>query len=230
MVKSLSVFFPAYNEEKNLQQTVEKAVNTLKNLNIPWEILIINDGSTDKTLEVAEGLAKEQENIKVIDQVNGGYGLALRAGFANAKYEWVCYTDSDGQFDFSQVNKFIECTDDAEAIWGYRIKRQDNLLRKIFAKGWILSLFIFFGLNLKDVDCGFKMIRADVLQKIGSLESSRGGMINAELAIKIRNAGFNIAQVGVNHYPRLAGEPSGASLSVIIQSYLDLFKLRIKLH
>lgn len=229
MVKSLSVFFPAYNEAENLPTTVEKAVNVLKKLDLKWEIVIIDDGSKDNTLEVAEKLASKDKNIRVIHQKNGGYGMALRAGFYNAKNDWIAYTDSDGQFDFSEVTKFIEkANEGADLVWGYRIKRSDPIFRLFFAKGWKLCLFIFFGLTLRDIDCGFKMVAKKVIETIPPLESTRGGMINAELAIKARKFGFKIAQVGVHHYPRLAGMPTGANFKVIVQSFVDLVKLRFK--
>lgn len=226
IVDSLSVFFPAFNEEANIVLTVEKAIEVLKNLRIEnWEIIIINDGSRDKTGEKAENLAKNNNRIKVINQPNGGYGMALRSGYYHAKYPHIVYTDSDGQFDFSEVVKFIDKIDEVDLVIGYRIKRKDPFIRLIFAKGWAVALFLFFGLWLKDVDCGFKMINKKVLEKIPPLESERGGMINAELVIKARDAGFKIAQVGVNHYPRIAGKPTGASFQVVIKSFHDLIKL-----
>lgn len=230
MIKSLSVFFPAYNEEDNISSEVEKALTVLKALKIKYEVLIIDDGSKDQTPEIADQLAKKYPTVRVVHQLNGGYGSAVKRGFYESKMEWVVYTDSDNQFDFSEVSKFLEKTDSAEVIWGYRIKRADLWIRKLFALGWKLSLFVFFGLNLKDVDCGFKMVRREVFDKIPKLESTRGGMVNAELAIKARKFGFKIAQVGVTHYPRKFGKPSGANLGVIIQSYLDLFKLWQKLY
>lgn len=228
-VQALSVFFPAYNEEGNIATTTKKAVAALKKLGLRWEVLIIDDGSKDATGQIADALAKEEVRIKVIHQPNGGYGRALRSGFYNAQYGWVVYTDADGQFDFSEVTKFLAETGKADVIYGYRIKRNDPFFRLLFAKGWALSLFLFFGLRLKDVDCGFKMVRKKVLEKIPPLESTRGGMVNAELAIKAKKYGFEIAQVGVNHYPRLTGRPTGANLRVIIQSYLDLLNLWWKL-
>lgn len=232
-IDSLSVFFPAYNEEQNIANTVNQATQVLNDLEIPrWEILIINDGSSDKTGKIADDLAKKYSNIKAIHQINGGYGMALRAGFDNTKYDPIVYTDADGQFDFSEVAKFLGKIDSADFLIGYRIQRRDHPIRSLFAKGWALSLFLFFGLTLRDVDCGFKMIKRKVLDAIEEnfpLESTRGGMINAELAIKAKRLGFKVEQVGVNHYPRKAGQPTGASLRVIIKSYIDLLKLRFKL-
>ncbi len=229
-IKNLSVFFPTFNEEGNVEITVKRATVVLKNLGLNYEIIIVNDGSKDKTGEIADDLAKKDPHIKVIHhQKNLGYGEALKSGFYNAKYEIICYTDGDGQFDFSQVSKFLEKIEDHDLVIGYRIKRQDPLYRILFKKGWKLSLLTFFGLTFKDVDCGFKMIKKEVLEKIPHLESTRGAMINAELAIKTKKYGFKIAQVGVNHFPRLSGKPTGASLNVILISFLDLLRLWWKL-
>ncbi len=230
-ITQLSVFFPFVNEEANITSTVLKALGVLKKLDLKkYEIILVDDGSLDKSGEIADQLALKCPEIRVIHQENGGYGCALKTGFYNAKFDWVVYTDSDGQFDFSEVDKFIEKTDSSDLIYGYRLKRQDHFLRLVTAKGWALSLFLFFGLQMKDVDCGFKMISKKVLDKIAPLESTRGGMINAEIVIKAKQNKFKIVQVGVNHYPRLAGNPTGVHLRVIIQSYIDLFRLWMKIN
>ncbi len=228
-MESLSVFFPCFNEEDNIKSTVSKASKVLESLRVNYEILIIDDGSTDKTGEVADKLALNDKRVSVIHQINGGYGEALKAGFNNAKYKWVVYTDSDGQFDFSEVNKFLDKQSGADLILGYRIKRSDPFIRSLLAGGWRMTLFICFGLHLKDVDCGFKMIKKKTWEKISPLTSSRGAMVNAELAIRAKRQGFRVVEIGVNHYPRLLGTPTGASLKVIVNSYLDLIKLWLSL-
>src|SRR3989344_8367888 len=229
-VKELSVFFPLVNEEGNILEIVKKAISVLEKLNIKYEILLIDDGSKDKTPEIIDKLARENKNIRAIHhKENLGYGEALKSGFYNAKYNTIVYTDGDGQFNFAEVEKFLEKTKDYDVIYGYRIKRRDPFFRILFKQGWTLSLLAFFGLTLKDVDCGFKMMKRSVLEKIPHLESQRGAMINAELVIKAKKAGFRIGQVGVNHFPRLSGKPTGAGLKVIIKSYLDLFSLWWKL-
>ncbi len=226
MTKFLSVFFPCFNEEGSIEQTVSKAIKVLERLSLNYEIIIVDDGSKDKTGQIADELAKDNLKIKVIHHPkNLGYGEALKSGFYNAKYDVVVYTDGDGQFDFSQVTSFLEKIEDNDLIMGYRIKRQDPFFRILFAKGWALSLFAFFRLTLKDVDCGFKMVRKKVLEKIPHLESQRGAMINAELAIKTKKMGFKVAQVGVNHYPRLSGKPTGANFKVVLKSFIDLIRL-----
>lgn len=225
-INELSVFFPVYNEEKNIPVTVEKAVKVLKTLGLKkYEIILVDDGSKDKSPEVVDDLAKKYDFIKAVHQPNGGYGCALRTGFANAQYEWIVYTDADGQFDFSEVTKFLEKAEEADLIYAYKIKRSDPPFRTLAAAGWALSLFLILGLRVKDVDTGFKMVNRKVLEKIPFLESTRGGMINAELVIKARRAGFKFTQVSVSHYPRLYGKPSGVKPAVIIQSYIDLLKL-----
>src|SRR3989344_8822209 len=229
-IKNLSVFFPLYNEEGNVRQAVEKCEKVLKKLKIDYEILLIDDGSKDNTAKIVDQIAKENSHVQAIHhQKNLGYGEALKSGFYNAKYEVIVYTDGDGQFDFSEVEKFLKEIETNDLIIGYRIKRQDPFFRILFKKGWKLSLLAFFRLTIKDVDCGFKMIKKEVLEKIPHLESTRGAMINAELAIKAKKYGFKVGQVGVNHYPRLFGRPTGSNLRVIIKSFMDLFKLWWKL-
>ena len=230
MVKNLSVFFPAFNEEANISETVLSARWALEKVSPAWEIIVINDGSKDNTKEVADELSRQDRRIRVINhKENRGYGGALQSGFYSSKYDWIVYNDSDGQFDFSEITRFIEKIDSFDLLIGYRIKRKDSFYRKFLAKGWGILVFLFFGLRLKDVDCGFKMVKKEVLKKIPRLESERGGMINAELAIKAKAAGFKIGQVGVTHYPRRAGQATGSQIRVIIKSFLDLFKLWKKL-
>lgn len=226
-VKSLSVFFPAFNEEESIVVTVKRAKDVLIKLPLVWEIVIVDDGSSDKTPILVDELAKRDKQIKVIHQKNGGYGMALRTGLKNARYDWIVYTDADGQFDFSQVTELMTATKNADAVWGYRVNRRDSVIRLVTGFCWLASLKILFGLNLRDVNCGFKLIRRDVLTKIGELTSTRGGMINAELAIKIKEKGFKIVEVGVSHFPRIFGTPTGLSLDVVINSYYELLKMRL---
>jgi glycosyltransferase involved in cell wall biosynthesis len=230
MIKNLSVFFPCYNEAENLPTTIEKAIKVLEKLDLTYEILIINDGSKDNTKEVAEQLAGNNSKIVVINHPkNLGYGEAVKSGFYKAKYDYIVYNDGDGQFDFSEVTKFIEKIEDYDLLIGYRIKRKDSALRILFKEGWRLSQLIFFGLTLRDVDCGFKMVKRQVLEKIPKLQSTRGGMVNAELAVKTKKFGFKVGEIGVHHYPRKFGKPTGANMNVILQSYLDLLKIWWKL-
>lgn len=229
-IDSLSVFFPAYNEEANIANTVKKASDVLQKLPLKkYEIIIVNDGSKDRTGQVADELARKNNNIRVIHHnPNRGYGEALKSGFVNAKYDWIAFTDSDGQFDFSEITNFIEKQEEtnADLVIGYYRQRQVSLFTKITTKVfWEPVVFVLFGLHVKDIDCAFKLISKKVIDTISPLEAKKGAFISSELLVKAKKAGFKIVEEGITHHARLAGRSTGRNLDVIIQSYLDLFKL-----
>jgi glycosyltransferase involved in cell wall biosynthesis len=224
---SLSVFFPAYNEEANIQKTVEKAGAVLKNLSLKnYELIVINDGSKDQTGQMVEEMIKKDSHIRLVTHnPNKGYGEAVKSGYYNSRYPLIAFTDSDGQFDFSEITLLLDKIDKADVVTGYRMNRQDALMRKINGWGWTMLANLFLGINVRDVDCGFKLTKKKVIETIPHLESTRGGMINPEFFAKAKKAGFVITEVGVHHYARTAGKQTGANLKVILQSFADLFKL-----
>lgn len=232
MIKELSVFFPAYNEEKNIEATVRKAKDVLLKIADKWEIIIVDDGSKDNTGKIGDALAKEDERIKVIHHSpNKGYGASLKSGFYSSKYSWIAFTDADGQFDFSEITKFIEKQEEtgADLVIGYYLSRQVPFYRKVNTFFWQLVVFALFGLKVRDIDCGFKLISKKVIEGIPHLESERGAFISSEFLIKANKKDFKIVEIGVHHYPRKAGKGTGANLDVIIKSFVDLFKLWKKL-
>jgi glycosyltransferase involved in cell wall biosynthesis len=229
-VSELSVFFPAVNEEKNIKETVEKAVAVLPTIVDKWKVIVVDDGSTDKTSQIVKDLIKNNPRIRMITHTpNRGYGAALKSGFYNAKYSWIAYTDADGQFDFAELNKFVEKQKEtnADLVIGYYLKRQVPYYRIIGSKVWELAVLLLFGLKVRDIDCGFKLIRKEVIDKIPRLQAERGPFITSELLIKAKKAGFKITEVGVSHYPRKAGKSTGADLKVVIGGLKDLVKLRV---
>ena len=237
-IDSLSVFFPTYNEEANIKNTVLKAVKVLQRNFKKWEIVIVDDGSKDKTKEIAEQLRKEDKQSLLLGRVrvisheeNMGYGASLATGFYNSKYDWICFTDSDGQFDFSEISNFIKNQSDTKAdlVIGYYKKRQVSKFKIITSKMWEISVMILFGLKVHDIDCGFKLISKKVFKKIAKLESQRGAFVSSELLIKARKAGFTIVEIPVTHYPRTQGKGTGRDLRVIVKSFVDLFRLWRKL-
>ena len=229
-IAELSVFFPTFNEEKNIKQVVIRAKKVLEKITNNWEIIIVNDGSRDKTKEVAENLAKTDTRFRVINhKVNKGYGGALKTGYANAKYKWVAFTDSDGQFDFEEIKKFILHQKDADLILGYRLKRADSFARKVYTYIWGLLPVILWGLKVKDYSCGFKLIKKNVFNTIQPLIGEEK-VTQIEILVKAKRAGFRFEEVGVNHYPREFGKQTGANLKVVAKSVIDLFKLWQKLH
>jgi len=232
-VKKLSVFFPAYNEEVALKETVEKANEVLKKIAEEYEIIVVNDGSKDKTGEIADELAKKNKRVRVIHHPkNRGYGAALKSGLYQAQYSWIIFTDADGQFDFREVHNFFEVQEKtgADLVIGYYLKRRVSLFRILASKYlWELPVFLLFRLRVRDIDCGFKLIKKEVIEKIPKLEAERGPFITTELLVKAKQSGFKIAEVGVHHYPRQAGQATGASLKVIISGFSDLIRLQRKL-
>lgn len=228
-IEKLSVFFPAYNEEKNIKKTVLLAKKVLSKVSKEWEILVINDGSSDKTGEVVEDLQKKDKRIKLVThKQNKGYGSALKTGFKSAKYDWVVFADSDGQFDFSEIKKFIPKINESDLVLGYRLKRADPLIRKIYTWGWNLFPKIILGMRVKDYSCGFKMIKKCVFNKIQPLVGEEK-VTQIEMLVKAQRKGFKITEVGVNHYPRKKGRATGASIKVVLKSIVDLLNLWKKL-
>lgn len=223
----LTVFFPFWNEEKNIDLVVEHALKIVPTLAKKYEILLIDDGSSDRTVEKAEALAKKYPFIRVISHhLNRGYGAALRSGFEHAKYNYIVFTDGDLQFDFSEVTKFVEQIRNADLVIGFRKKRRDQ---KIFKRLLLMNLlkiwdFVLFGFYFRDIDCGFKMFTRRALEQIGTLHSE-GAMITTEILAKATKKKLKIVQVGVEHYPRKFGAQTGANLYVIVRAILESLSL-----
>jgi glycosyltransferase involved in cell wall biosynthesis len=232
IIEKISVFLPTYNEEENIKNVVLATKNVLQDIAGEWELIIINDGSNDSTGRIAEELGREDKRIKVITHlVNEGYGTSLKSGFYSSKYPWIAFMDSDGQFDFKEITGFIEKQKEtgADLVIGYYKKRQVSSFKILTSKIWELTVFILFGLKVKDIDCGFKLVSKKVIDTIPHLESKRGAFISSELLIKSKKAGFKIIQVPVTHYPRTKGAGTGRNLNVIIKSFGDLIRLWIKM-
>ncbi len=228
----LSVFFPAYNEEGNITATVEKALKILPTVATKWELLVVNDGSKDKTGMVIDALSKRHKGLRAIQhEMNRGYGAAIKSGLYNAKYDWIVFTDSDGQFDFSEVTNFIDTQEKTKAdlVVGYYKKRQVSFFKILTSKMWEVAVFLLFGLKVHDIDCGFKLISKKMLDKIPVLESERGAFVSSELLIKSKRYGAKIVEIPITHYPRVKGEGTGRNIDVIIESFKDLLKLWLKL-
>jgi len=221
----LTIFFPFWNEEKNVKHVVENAIPIAKEIAVKWEILIIDDGSADKTFEVGQELSRKYENVKVITHSpNRGYGAALKEGFENAKYDYVVFTDGDRQFDFAEVKKLIESIDGADIVIGFRKRRRDSISRHILMYMLKFWDYIFFRFYFRDIDCGFKLFRRHALIEIMPLRSE-GAMITTEILAKATRKKLKIKQVEVNHYKREYGAQSGANIAVVVRAVLESFIL-----
>jgi glycosyltransferase involved in cell wall biosynthesis len=225
----LTFFFPAYNEEENVETTVRRALDEVGPLvDGSIEVLVVDDGSTDRTPELADALAANDPRVRVHHQANRGYGGALRAGFANARGDLICFSDGDLQFDLGEMSRLLERLDDprkpVDAVIGWRIKRRDPPHRIFIAKTYNAIVSVLFGLRVRDIDCAMKLFRRQVFDGL-RLETD-SPFLSAELLIKLRARGERLAQVGVTHYPRAAGTNSGASFVKILRTFRDIGKLR----
>lgn len=230
-LNELSLFFPCHNEAENLEALVADALAALPSLATTYEVILVDDGSRDATAVVAEHLVQRHPGVVrlVRHAVNRGYGGALRSGFAAARYANLAYTDGDRQFRIADLGRLVAQaeSDGAAVVIGYRIKRADPLLRTIYASLYRIANGVWFGLRVRDVDCAAKLFRREALD--GIRVRSNGAFFSAELLIRLQIAGVRIAEVGVPHYPRTAGAPTGARLSVITQAIRDFWRLRLQI-
>jgi glycosyltransferase involved in cell wall biosynthesis len=224
-VSSLSFFFPAFNEEAHVESLVRKAQELLPGLAHSWEIIPVNDGSTDGTGTILTRLAIEDPGHvhPVHHETNRGYGGAVISGFGHARYDLIFFTDGDRQFDLGELPLLIEKADEGDLIIGFRKNRRDPLGRRLNGFLWGALVNMLFGLKVRDVNCAFKLMKRRVMEKVEL--SSAGAMISTELLAKAHKEGFRVAEVGVTHYPRTAGKPTGANGKVIVRAFKELFKL-----
>lgn len=227
---SLSIVIPAYNEAANVVAAVEEISEVAQTLGLDYEIILVNDGSRDGTGDVARAeLLPRIPNFKLVEHFpNRGYGGALKAGFAAATKDLIAFTPADRQFDFREITRLLErLTPDVALVSGWRVNRQDNLIRRLNGRGWNTVVMLLFGRTIHDIDCGFKVFRRDLLNHI-HIESD-GAMIDTEMLAEARARGFKLKDVPVTHLPRVAGRPTGANLKVIVRAFRDLFKFRLRL-
>ncbi len=281
---SISVFFPCYNEEENVGRVVGRAKEMLEGMGADYEIIIVDDGSKDRTGQIADELAKGDGHIRVVHhRPNRGYGGALQSGFRTATKRLVFFTDGDGQFDIGEIKKLLEilepqrflATEDKtrgqdardtekhgqdardtekhgqdardtekrgqdardtekrgqdardtskyDIVCGYRLNRQDPFIRKLNGWLWTRLVNLLFGMNIRDIDCAFKLFRREIFDHIKM--SSGGALISAEILARATRSGYRITQAGVHHYPRTAGSQTGAKLKVILRAFKELFSL-----
>lgn len=221
---SISVFFPCYNEQENVSKIVENTLLVLEKLNIDFEVIIVDDGSSDKTGLIADDIVDKDSRVKVVHhKSNLGYGAALQSGFKAATKELVFYTDGDGQFDINEMPALLPFMEQYDIISCYRLNRRDSLVRKINGWCWTKLVCLLFGLKVRDIDCAFKLYKRKIFDDI--ILSSKGALIDTEILARATRKNYRITQKGVNHYPRAAGSQTGADIRVIFRAFKELFKL-----
>jgi glycosyltransferase involved in cell wall biosynthesis len=227
--KSITVFFPVFNDQETIELLAEKALAVLPQLTDDYEVLLIDDGSTDASGSVADDLARTMKHVRVIHHpFNQGYGAALRTGFGNAAKELIFYTDGDGQYDVGELAQLVPLMEDGvDVVNGYKIERQDNRGRK--ASGALynrLARFIF-RLPISDVDCDFRLVRRSAISRISLGVSS--GAICVEMIRKLKSAGCTFREVPVHHYPRPHGKSQFFTPRRVARTIFDFFALWVSL-
>lgn len=223
-LSGLSVFLPSHNEEGNVERVVRGFCSALPEIADNYEVIVVDDGSTDRTGVLADRLAAEDPHVKVVHhERNRGYGGAVISGIRAASQPYVLLCDGDGQFDPADVKLLAARIGDSDCVIGRRRHRADPLMRKVNGKVWTIMMRLLFGLKASDIDCGFKLFRREILS--GVELRAKGAMISTELMARLAGRGARISEVEVRHLPRLAGEQSGNRLKVIARAFRELFSL-----
>ncbi|HEX5733888.1 MAG TPA: glycosyltransferase family 2 protein [Blastocatellia bacterium] len=230
MFDSISAVLPAFNEEENIETATTRMADVLRSLGLrDWEIIIVDDGSVDATGEIADRLAAaDPDHVKVFHhKPNRGYAEALKTGFTSARSQLIFYTDSDNQFDVRELKHLLPLIEEADIVTGFRIYRFDPLTRLVLSWGFNLLVRIIFRINVRDIDCAFKLYRREVFDKV-QIESKKF-FVDAEVLAKAKYYGFRLAEVGVRHYPRTAGS-STVRPSHVVSTLRELAQIWINIH
>jgi glycosyltransferase involved in cell wall biosynthesis len=225
-LNSLSFVFPMYNEKDNIETTVTEAIRVGTLITPNLEIIVVDDASTDGSGELLDQLANEYPQIRPVHHsVNRKLGGALRTGFSTATKEWILYIDSDLPIQMDDALKALPLTQDADMVIGWRKSRAESFRRTILSWGYNRLIRFVFGLRVRDVNFAFKLFRRSLFGQIQL--TSEGSFIDAELLIEVQRRGFCIAEIGLEYYPRVAGESSLASFSVILKILSEMFWYRM---
>lgn len=220
----LSIFFPAYNEAENITDSIKHALTAVKKITDRYEVIVVNDGSSDTTGKIAEDIASRNDKVRVIHHArNQGYGAAVWSGIQAARYRYVFFTDADLQFDLAELENLAKYVPSYRVVIGYRAKRRDPFMRLVNAKGWNILNRLLFGLKVRDIDCAFKIFERDLVAALPV--KSRGAAMSAEMLIRLARDGVIFKEVPVTHLPRRKGSATGANPAVIVRAFKELLTL-----
>lgn len=226
----LSLVHPCYNEEQNIGPTVRRSLQWMNGQGIDGEVIVVNDGSRDGSAGELQKLQAEDARVKVVTHpVNQGYGRAVRSGCDAAKMDMIAFMDSDGQFHVEDLGLLLPHLAQYDVVVGRRRHRADPPMRNIFGKILGFLIFVTFGVWIRDVNCGLKAFRSSAWPVIRPLYGTEK-FFNAEIFLRMKKFGVRWKQIDVPHYPRTAGNPTGASMRVIIGMFKELFELRRKIN
>jgi glycosyltransferase involved in cell wall biosynthesis len=229
-VEAISVFFPCYNDEASIAQLVNVAIATLERVGVrDAEVIVVNDGSTDGSARVLDDLSESQPLLRVIThEQNRGYGGALLSGFAASKKQWVFYTDGDGQFDPAELELLVrQASEDVDVVQGFKLRRADGPLRAVIGRVYHRFVKFCFGLEIRDTDCDFRLIRKSSLERVTLVHTT--GVICVELVRKLQDSGARFTEVGVHHYRRVHGTSEFFRIGAIARTLWDLAGLWVQL-
>lgn len=227
-MKSLTIAMPAFNEAENLPAMIEEVVAVVRNITSDYEIIVVDDGSQDDTGRVVQRLAERMPQLRLVQHAeNQGYGTAVWHGLTSATKELIFFTDADRQFEMREISKLLARIEQADLVVGYRQPRRDPLMRRLNGKGWSVLVTLLFGYTARDIDCAFKLMQREVIDRLRQDVQSGGATFSAELLVRAKRAGFHLVEVPLDgHRPRVAGSPTGAKLSVILRAFKELVQLR----
>ncbi|MEJ2354411.1 MAG: glycosyltransferase family 2 protein [candidate division WOR-3 bacterium] len=220
----ISCVFPAYNEEKNIETAIREAIKVFVEIRLDYEIIVVDDGSEDGTSEVTLDMAKKNKNIRLIKHpANFGYADALKTGFKSASKKYLFYTDADNQFDLKDIKRALPLIEEADMVIGYRSKKAINIMRKVGSFGYNLLARKLLALDVKDIDCAFKIFRREVFDKI-EIET-RDWLVDAEVIAKACKNNMIIKEIEVRHLPRKRGKVT-VKAGDVVRSFKGLLNLR----
>jgi len=227
---SISLVLPAYNEADNIEAVVAEATPALASVTDDFEVIIVDDGSADDTAGVTQRVMQTNPHVRMVQHpINKGFGASVFSGLLAAEKEWIFYTDADRQFVLDELLKFQPYMDKADLIAGYRAPRRDPFLRVLYGKGWSMLCTLLFGYTVRDVDCGFKLFRCQIIQELAPQIASRGATFSIEWLARAKRAGYRFVELPVTHRPRVAGSQTGARLHVIARAFRELLRVRLQL-
>ena len=227
---SISLVMPAYNEADNIEPMVAEATPALEANTDSYEIIVVDDGSADETAAVTRRVMETHPHVRLVEHpVNKGFGAAVFSGFTSAEKDWIFYTDADRQFVLSELERFVPYMDKADLIAGYRAPRRDPFLRVFYGKGWSALCTLVFGYTVRDVDCGFKLFRHEIIESLAPQIASRGATFSIEWLVRAKRAGYRFVELPVSHRPRVAGSQTGANIDVIVRAFRELMRFRLQL-